>query len=101
MTVQLTGRGFQDALVDGLLDRPEPFAADRLGVGEVEPEPVGLDLAAGLLGVLAQVRVQGMVQDVRCRVGPADRLAAGGVDLGRHRRADGDTSPRSPGRRGA
>ena len=61
----------------------EPLAADGLGVGEVEPEPVGLDLAAGLLGVLAQVRVQGVVQDVRRRVGPADRLAAVGVDLGR------------------
>ncbi len=60
----------------------EPVAADGLGVGEVEPEPVGLDLAAGLLGVLAEVDVQGMVQDVRRRVGPADRLAAVEVDLG-------------------
>ena len=58
----------------------EPVAADGLGVGEVEPEPVGLDLAAGLLGVLAQVGVQGVVQDVRRRVRPADRLAALGVD---------------------
>ena len=81
--VQVTGSPLEDAVVDRLLDRREPLAADGLGVGEVEPEPVGLDLAAGLLGVLAQVRVQGVVQDVRRRVGPADRLAAVGVDLGR------------------
>ena len=81
---QVIGSPLEDALVDRLLDGAEPLAADRLGVGEVEPEPVGLDLAAGLLGVLAQVDVQGVVQDVGRRVGPADRLAPLGVDLGLH-----------------
>ncbi len=60
----------------------EPLAADRLGVGEIEPEAVGLDLAAGLLRMLAQVQVQGVVQDVGRRVGAADRLPPLGVDLG-------------------
>ena len=68
--------------VHGLLDGAEPVAADRLGVGEVEPQPVGLDLAAGLLGVLAQDAVQGVVQQMGRRVSPADRLPAIGVDLG-------------------
>ena len=76
----------QDRLVDRLLDRSEPLLADGLGVGEVEPEPVGLDLAAGLLGVLAQVLVQGVVQHVGGRVGASDRLPAVGVDLGAVRR---------------
>ncbi len=67
-------RGFEHLQVDGLLDRAQPLAADGLGIGEVEPQPVGLDLAAGLLGVLAQDAVQGVVQQVRRRVGAADRL---------------------------
>ena len=72
-----------DQAVDGLLDLVEPLLADGLGVGEVEPEPVGLDLAAGLLGVLAQVPVEGVVQQVGRRMGPADGLAAVGVHGGR------------------
>ena len=82
MVVHETSVAFQDAGVDGLLDGAEALAADGLGVGEVEAEAVGLDLAAGLLGVLPQVRVQRMMQDVRRRVRAADRLAAGGIDLG-------------------
>ena len=78
------GRAGHDQGVDGVLDQVEPFLADRLGVGEVEPQPVGLDLAAGLLGVLAQMPVQGVVQQVGRRVGAADRLSALGVDRGRH-----------------
>ena len=74
--------GLEDALVDGLLDGAKPIAADGLGVGEVEPQAVGLDLAAGLLGVLAQDVPQGVVQQMGRRVGAADRVAAVGVDLG-------------------
>ena len=67
----------KDQLVDGGLDLAQPLRADGLGVAEVEPQSVRLDLGPGLLGVLAEVDVQGMVQDVRRRVGAADRLAAG------------------------
>ena len=80
--VQEIGSPFRTRWLTVSSIEPEPVAADGFGVGEVEPEPVGLDLAPGLLGVLAQVGVQGMMQDVRGRVGPADRLATGVVDLG-------------------
>ena len=75
-------RGFEDSQVDGLFDRAEPVAADRLGIGEVEPQPVGLDLAPGLLGVLAENCPQGVVQKMRGRVGSPDGAAAVGVDPG-------------------
>ena len=45
-------------------------------VGEVEPQPVVVHLRALLLGVRAQVLLQGVVQDVRRRVGAADALPA-------------------------
>ena len=70
MCDQLTGAASRTLQVDGLLDGAEPVAADRLGIGEVEPQPVGLDLAAGLLGVLAQDACGG-------------RGAAGGSPCGR------------------
>ena len=79
------GRGLEDAEVDGLFNRAEPIAADRLGIGEVKPQSVGLDLAAGLLGVLAQDVPQGVVQQMRGGVGAPDRAAAVGVDLGVYR----------------
>ncbi len=41
---------------------------------EVEPQPVVVDLRALLLGMLAQVLLQRVVQDVRRRVGPANAL---------------------------
>ena len=56
--------GRQDPLVHGVLDRAEAVAANSLGVAEVEPQPVGLDLAAGLLCVLAQDAPEGVVQQV-------------------------------------
>ena len=37
--------------------------------------------------MLAQVLLQGVVQNVRGRVGPANALPAAGVDAGRHRGA--------------
>ncbi len=72
----------QDAQVDGLFDGAEPVAADGLGIGEVKPQSIGLDLAPGLLGVLAQDGAQGVVQQMRGRVGAPDRVAPVGVDLG-------------------
>src|SRR5690606_30264877 len=46
--------------------------------------------AAGLLGMLAEVLMQGVVQDVGGRVRPADRLASRGVDAGLGMGADLD-----------
>ena len=55
---------FEDSLVDGFLDLLEPFLANRLGVREVESEPVGLDAASRLLGMLAEVDMEGVVEHV-------------------------------------
>ncbi len=82
MCDQLTGAASRTAQVDGLFDRAEPVAADGLGIGEVEPQAIGLDLAPGLLGVLAQDGPEGVVQEMRGRVGAPDRVAAVGIDLG-------------------
>ena len=86
--------GLEDAQVDGLFDGAEPVAADRLGIGEVKPQAIGLDLAPGLLGVLAQDRAQGVVQEMRGRVGAPDRAAAVGVDPGADRLVDRDFTAR-------
>ncbi len=101
IVVQETGSPFRTRWLTVCSIGLEPVAADGLGVGEVEPEPVGLDLAAGLLGVLAQMDMKGVVQDVRRRVRPADRLATLGVDLGPDGGVERRRSPRSPCRRGA
>ena len=55
-------------------------ASTGLRLREVEPQPVVVDLRALLLGVRAEVLLQGVVQNVRRRVGAADRVAAGVVD---------------------
>ena len=81
-----------DQAVDGLLDLFEPFLADGVGVGEVEAEAIRLHLAAGLLGVLAQVAVEGVVQEVGRGMGAADGLPAVGVHGGR-RLASSSTVP--------
>ena len=72
--------GGGDALGHVVLDRGEFLGLDRRRVAEVEPQPVVLDLRAQLLGVLAEVLLQGVVQDVRGRVGPANALPAVRID---------------------
>lgn len=48
-----------------IFDLPERLAVDGTGVREVEPQPVGVDLRALLLGVCAKVRLQAVMQNVR------------------------------------
>ena len=55
---------------------------DRRGVAEIEPQPIVLDLRAHLMGVFAEVLLQGVVQDVRGRVGAANALPALVIDAG-------------------
>ena len=76
------GRAGHHQRVDGFLDLVEPLLADCLGVGEVEPQAVGLDFRPGLLGMLAQMPVQGVVQHVGRRVSATDRLPPAGIDRG-------------------
>ena len=77
----------------------ELLARDGRGIGEVEPQPVVVDLRALLLGVLAEVLLQGVVQQVRGRVGAADALAARGVDPGGRPSRPARAGPRAGGRR--
>ena len=82
------GRCFEDPQVHGLFDDAEPIATDRFGVGEVEPQPVGLDLAPRLLCVLSQQVAEGMMQEVRRGVSAADRVATAGIHLSADRVID-------------
>ena len=79
--------GGEDVAVDHRLNRGERFAADGTRVGEVEAEHVGIDLRALLDGVAAEVVLEGGVDQVRRRMGPADRGAPVFVD------ARGDGGP--------
>ena len=80
----------EDPLVDGVFDRSESFATDCLGVAKIETKPVGLDLASGLLRVLAQDGSQCVMQQVSRCMGTADRIAPLGVNLGVHLLLHGD-----------
>jgi len=79
-----------DSLADVGRDLFQLLRAHRRKVREVEPQPVVGDLGALLLGVLAEVFLERVVQDVGGGVGAADRVAAGLVDLGPHLLADRD-----------
>ena len=72
--------GRQNPLVHLVLDPNQLLLADGRRIGEVEPQPVVVDLRALLQGVLAEVLLQGVMEQVRGRVGAADALAALGVD---------------------
>ena len=80
---------FKDPQVDSLFDGAESIAADRIGVGEVKPQSVGLDLAPGLLCVLSQDAAKGMMQEMRRGVGTTDRVTAADINLSANRRVDG------------
>ena len=71
--------------VDQLLDLGDLLVGDRLVVREVEAQPVGADVRAGLLDVIAEHPAQRPVQQVRAGVVAADRLAALDVDRRRRR----------------
>ena len=65
-----------------MLDRGELLGGDGREVGEVEAEPIFVDLRALLLGVGAEIFLQGVVEDVGGGVGAADGGAAAVVDDG-------------------
>ena len=75
-------------VVDLGLDGPDLVRRHRPGLAEVEAQPVGRDQRALLRHVLAQMPAQRGVQQVGGRVGAADAVAAGGVDLELDRVAD-------------
>ena len=66
--------GGGDLLGHVALDRGELLGFDGRRIAEVEPQPVFLDLGAHLVGVLAERLLQGVMQDVRRRVRPANAL---------------------------
>ena len=66
--------------VDQPLDLGDLLVGDRLVVREVEPQPVGPDVRAGLLDVIAEHAAQRPVQQVRAGVVATDRLATLDVD---------------------
>ena len=78
-------RVLQSLRVGQRLDLGDLFRGDRLVVREVEPQPIGSDHRAGLLHVLAEHLPQRMVEQVRARVVPPDRVTAFHVDRGRGR----------------
>ena len=65
----------EDLLVHAQLDLLALFRTQRLAVREVEPELVGANGGARLLGVLAQHLVQRLVQEMRARVVRHRRVA--------------------------
>ena len=87
--------------VDQPLDLGDLLVGDRLVVREVEPQPVGADVRAGLLDVIAEHPAQRPVQQVRAGVVAADGLAAFDVDRRRRRLAGRDLALDQAHRRGA
>ena len=61
-------------------DLDERVLGDRLGVGKIESQPVGLNFAALLFGVVADVSVQRVVQDMGRRVSTTQRLTPIDID---------------------
>ena len=82
------GRPFRDAGVDLVLDLEDFLRRQGPLVGEVEAELVLLDLRSALRRRFAQRLSQGVVQQVRGRVGAANGAAAFGVDFRRELLAD-------------
>ena len=84
MLVERIGLARENFGVDLVLDANLFLAADGRRIGEVEPQPIVVDLRALLQGMLAEMFLQGMVQQVRGGVCAADALAAVGIDPGGH-----------------
>ena len=71
----------------------ELLGGDRLGMGEVEAQPIGRDERALLRDVIAEHLAQRLVQQMGRRVIGADRGARGVVDLELERRRRRCSSP--------
>ncbi len=83
-------------LVDRLLHVGQHRHRHRTGAGEVEAEPAGRVLRAGLRGARAQRVPQGLVGQVGGAVGPRDRPPPGRVDLGPRVHPDRDPARAHP-----
>ncbi len=77
-----------DEVVDLGLDRGALGRAHRLGMAEVEAQPVGGDQRALLGDVVAELAAQRRVQQMGRRMGPAEPLPAAAVDRQLDRVAD-------------
>ncbi len=77
-----------DALVDFVLDLAQLFERNRLGVADVEAQPVGRHQRALLGDVLAEMAAQRLVQQMRRRMVGAQLGAADRVDGHDHVVAD-------------
>ena len=81
-------RILQHDVVGDVLDPLDLLRAHRLGMREVEAQPVGRDQRALLRDVIAEHLAQRLVQQMRRRMVRADGAAARMIDLERERRAD-------------
>ena len=90
----------QNLRVHLILDANQILFAHRRGVGKVEPQPIVIDLRALLQGVRAKDFLQGVMQQMRGRVRPADALATPDIDLG-NGLGPARSDPRGDGRDGA
>ena len=81
--VQPTGSAASDPLVHFVFDLRQRLAIDRRRIGEIEPQPIVVDLRALLLGMLAQILLQRVVQNVRGRMGTANPAAPRRIDARR------------------
>ena len=88
-------------LVHFAFDLLDQLRADGRRIGEVEPQPIVVHLRALLQGMRAEMLLQGVMQDVRGRMGAADAGAAGGVDLGGQLRRPAAAGRSADGRRAA
>ena len=81
----VTGAFSQHARVGDVLDLRELLVADRLGVREIEAQPVGRDQRALLRDMIAEHLAQRLVQQMRRRMVAADVGAARVIDIERER----------------
>ena len=77
----------ENFFIDLRLDPGQLLGADGRRIGEVEPQQVVVHFRALLQGVLAQVRAEGVVEQMGGRMGPADARPAPRIDPRGNRRA--------------
>ena len=75
-------RSLGDFRVRERFDGFELFIRDGILVAKIETQPIGVDLATLLLRMLAQFRLQSVVQDVGCGVGASDGVTTRFIDDG-------------------
>ena len=81
----MTGEFCSTIVVGDVLDLLDLLGRHRLGMREVEPQPVGRDQRALLRDVVAEHLAQRLVQQMGRRMVRADGAAAGVIDIERQR----------------